>query len=113
MCPVRPRAVSRSVLMLSSKTSAPPGAAMHLSDTLVLGPLHPLLPRPVRVRLVALLVGLVGGLGILTLAGLVLVLGPAALPASARSLVPGWASPVEPKASTQQFPVSRNPARAA
>ena len=52
---------------------------MHLSDTLVFGPLHPLLPRPVRVRLVALLVGLVGGLGILTLAGLVLVLGPAAL----------------------------------
>src|SRR6266567_6724374 len=62
------------------------GAAMHLSDTLVFGPLGPLLPQPVRVRLVALLVGLVGGLGILTLAGLVLVLGPAALPASARSL---------------------------
>ena len=36
MCPVRPRDVSRSVLMLGSKTSAPPGAAMHLSDTLVL-----------------------------------------------------------------------------
>jgi len=33
---------------------------MHLSDTLVFSPLHPLLPRPVRVRLVALLVGLVG-----------------------------------------------------
>jgi len=44
---------------------------MHLSDTLVFGPLGPLLPRPVRVRLVALLVGLVGGLGILTLAGVV------------------------------------------
>src|SRR5947208_7328024 len=55
----------------------PPGAAMHLSDTLVFGPLHPLLPQPVRVRLVALLLGLVGGLGILMLAGLVLVLGPA------------------------------------
>jgi hypothetical protein len=40
---------------------------MHLSDTLVFGPLHPLLPQPVRVRLGALLVGLVGlagGLGI-------------------------------------------------
>ena len=56
---------------------------MHLSDTLVFGPLHPLLPHPVTVRLVALLVGLVGGLGVLTFAGLVLVLGPAALPASA------------------------------
>ena len=37
MCPVRPRAVSRSVLMLGSKTSALHGAAMHLSDTLVFG----------------------------------------------------------------------------
>src|SRR5437867_10253477 len=109
MCPVRPRAVSRSVLMLGSKTSAPPGAAMHLSDTLVFGPLHPLLPRPVRVRLVALLVGL----GILTLAGVVLVLGPAHLPASTRSLVPGWASPAEPNATTQQIRVSSNPAGAA
>src|SRR3981081_3258177 len=79
--------------MLGSTTSAPPGAAMHLSDTLVFGPLHPLLPQPVRVRLGALLVGLVGGLGILTLAGVVLVLGPAALPAPARSLLPGWGSP--------------------
>src|SRR3981081_3904064 len=33
---------------------------MHLSHTLVFGPLHPLLPQPVRVRLGALLVGLVG-----------------------------------------------------
>src|SRR5207244_5284085 len=82
-----PRAVSRSVLMLGSKTSAPPGAVMHLSDTLIFGPLHPLLPGTVRVRLVALLVGLVGGLGILTLAGVVLVLGPAHLRASARSLL--------------------------
>src|SRR5713101_6818843 len=48
----------------------PPGAAMHLSDTLVFGPLHPLLPQPVRVRLVALLAGLVAGLGIVTFAGL-------------------------------------------
>ena len=86
---------------------------MHLSDTLVFGPLHPLLPQPVRVRLGALLVGLVGSLGILTLAGLVLVLGPAALPASARSLVPGWASPAEPNATTQQILVSSNPAGAA
>ena len=86
---------------------------MHLSDTLVFGPLHPLLLRPVRVRLVALLVGLVGGLGILTLAGVVLVLGPAALPASARSLLPGWASPAEPNATTQQILVSSNPAGAA
>ena len=83
---------------------------MHLSDTLVFSPLHPLLPRPVRVRLVALLVGLVGGLGILTLAGVVLVLGPAALPASARSLLPGWASPAESKAATQQILISSNPA---
>jgi hypothetical protein len=83
---------------------------MHLSDTLVFGRLHPLLPQPVRVRLVALLVA---GLGILTFAGLVLVLGPAALPASARSLVPGWASPAEPKTTTQQFLVSSNPAGAA
>ena len=73
---------------------------MHLSDTLIFGPLGPLLPRPVRVRLAALPVGLVGGLGILTLAGVVLVLGPAVLPASARSLLPGWASPAEPNATT-------------
>jgi len=89
---------------------------MHLSDTLVFGPLHPLLPQPVRVRLGALLVGLVGlvgGLGILTVAGVVLVLGPAALPASARSLLPGWASPAEPNATTQQIRVSSNPAGAA
>jgi hypothetical protein len=79
---------------------------MHLSDTLVFGPLGPLLPQPVRVRLVALLVGLVGGLGILTLAGLVLVLGPAALPASARAVVPGWASPAEPEETTRQILVS-------
>jgi PEGA domain len=83
---------------------------MHLSDTLVFGPLGPLLPQPVRVRLVALLVGLVGGLGILTLAGLVLVLGPAALPASARAVVPGWASPAEPEETTRQILVSSNPA---
>jgi hypothetical protein len=51
---------------------------------------------------VAVLVGLVGGLGILTLAGLVLVLGPAALPASARSLVPGWETPAGPKATTNR-----------
>jgi hypothetical protein len=113
MCPVCPAAVSRSVLMLGSKKSAPPEATMHLSDTLVFGPLHPLLPQPVRVRLVALLVGLVAGLGILTFAGRVLVLGPAALPASARSLLPGWASPAEPKATTQQILVSRNPVGAA
>jgi len=61
------------------------------------------------VRLGALLVGLVGGLGILTLAGLVLVLVPAALPASARSLVPGWALPAEPSATTG--PASQAPAR--
>src|SRR6266699_670429 len=73
MCPVRPRAVSRSVLMLGSKICRQAGAAMHLSDTLVFGPLHPLLPQPVRVRLVALLVALVGGLGLLTLAGVLLV----------------------------------------
>jgi hypothetical protein len=85
---------------------------MHLSDTLVFGPLGPLLPQPVRVRLVALLVGLVGGLAILTLAGIVLVLGPAALPASARSLLPGWASPAEHNATTQQILVSSNPAGA-
>ena len=76
---------------------------MHLSDTLVIGPLYPLLRQPVRVRLGALLVGLVGGLGILTLAGLVLVLVPAALPASARSLVPGWALPAEPSARSGDF----------
>ena len=75
---------------------------MHLSDTIVFGPLNPLLPRPVRVRLGALVVGLVGGLGILTVGGVVLVLGPAALPASARSLLSGWASPAEPNATTQQ-----------
>ena len=88
---------------------------MHLSDTLVFGPLYPLLPQPVRVRLGALLVGLVGlvgGLGILTVAGVVLVLGPAALPASARSLLPGWASPAEPNATTQQIRVTSNPAGA-
>ena len=79
---------------------------MHLSDTVVFGPLHPLLPRPVRMCLVALLVGLVGGVGILTLTGVVLVLGPAALPASARSLVPGWETPAGAKATTQQIPVS-------
>ena len=86
---------------------------MHLSDTLVFGPLGPLVPQALRVRLVALLVGLVGSLGILTLTGLVLVVGPAALPASARSLVPGWASPAEPKATTQQILVSSNPVGAA
>src|SRR5438874_1258872 len=86
---------------------------MHLSDTLVFGPLHPLLPRAVRLRVVALLVGLVGGLGILTLAGLVLVLGPATLPASARSLLPGWAPPAEANATTQQILVRSNPAGAA
>jgi hypothetical protein len=112
MCPVRPRAVSHSVLMLGSKTSALPGAAVHLSDTLDFGLLHPPLRRPVRVRLVALLVGLLGGLDILTLAGLVLVLGPAALPASARSLVPGWATPAEPNATTQQILITSNPAGA-
>ena len=86
---------------------------MHLSDTLVFGPLHPLLPQPVRVRLGALLVGLVAGLGILTFAGLVLVLGPAALPASARWLLLGWAWPAEPDATTQRIRVSSNPAGAA
>jgi hypothetical protein len=83
---------------------------MHLSDTLVFGPLGPLLPRPVRVRLGALLVG---GLGILTLAGLMLVLGPAVLSASARALVPGWATAAESKATTQQILVSSNPVGAA
>ena len=68
---------------------------MHLSDNLVLGPLYPRATRAIRVRLVALVVGL----GILTLAGLVLAMGPAALAASARSLVPGWASPAEPNAA--------------
>src|SRR5207237_250379 len=77
------------------------------------GPLHPLLPQPLRVRLVALLVGLVGGLGIVGFAGLVLFLGPAALPASARSLLPGWASSAEPNATTQRILVSSNPAGAA
>ena len=86
---------------------------MHLSDTLVFGPLGPLLPQPVRVRLGALLVGLVGGLGILTLAGVMLVLGPAVLPASARALVPGWATAAEPNATTQQILVSSNPVGAA
>ena len=86
---------------------------MHLSDTLVFGPLHPLFPQPVRVRLVALLVGLIGGVGILTLAGLVLVLGPAALPASARSLLPGWAAPAEPNATSQQILITSNPVGAA
>jgi hypothetical protein len=61
------------------------------------------------VRLGALLVGLVGGLGILTLAGVMLVLGPAVLPASARALVPGWATAAEPNATTQQILVSSNP----
>ncbi len=51
--------------------------------------------------------------GPFTFAGLVLVLGPAALPASARSLLPGWAAPAEPKATAQQFLVSSNPAGAA
>ena len=46
---------------------------MHLCDTVVFGPLHPLLPQPAAVRLGALLVGLVDGLGILTVAGVVLV----------------------------------------
>src|SRR5439155_14533710 len=72
-----------------------------------------LLSRPVRVRLVALLVGLIGGLGILTLAGVVLVLRPAALPASARSLLPGWAAPAEPNATSQQIVITSNPAGAA
>jgi hypothetical protein len=86
---------------------------MHLSDTLVFGPPYPLLLRPVRVRLGALLVGLVGGCGILTLAGVVLVLGTAVLPASARSLLPEWASPAEPSATAQQILISSNPAGAA
>ncbi len=51
------------------------------------------------------------GLGILTFAGLVLVLGSAALPASARSLLPGWASPVEPNATTQQINVCNRVSR--
>src|SRR6266536_5892516 len=110
LCPNHVSGASASRVPLRSyarlQDLSPPGAAMNLSDTLVFGPLHPLLPQPVRVRLVALLValvGLVGGLGILTFAGLVLVLGPAALPASARSLLPGWASPAEPNATTQQI----------
>jgi hypothetical protein len=106
-------AVSRSVLMLGSKTTPKLGAAMHFSNTLVFGPLHPLFPQPVRVRLVVLLAGLICGLGILTLACLVLVLSPAALPTSARSLLPGWASAAEPKATTQQILVSSNPVGAA
>jgi hypothetical protein len=78
--------LSRSVLMPGSKTSTQPGAAMHLSDTLVVGPLSPVLPRPISVRLVALLVGPVGGLGILTFAGLVLVLGPPPLVSATRRM---------------------------
>src|SRR5437870_8878271 len=87
LCPNHVSGASASRVPLRSyarlQDLCPPGVAMHLSDTLVFGPLHPLLPHPVTVRLVALLVGLVGGLGVLTFAGLVLVLGPAALPASA------------------------------
>src|SRR6266536_4130744 len=113
LCPNHVSGASASRVPLRSyarlQDLSPPGAAMNLSDTLVFGPLHPLLPQPVRVRLVALLVGLVGGLGILTLASIMLVLGPAVLPGSARALVPGWATAAEPKATTQQILVSSNP----
>jgi hypothetical protein len=65
------------------------------------------------VRLGALLVGLIGSLGVLILAGVVLVLGPASLPAFARPLVPGWAAPAPTEATTQEILVSSNPANAA
>ena len=79
---------------------------MHRADVLVIGPLEPVLPRPVRVRLVLVVAGAVGVLcaGLLAAAAWALTawLLPASFTESLVTALPNW---VPARASTTTAPV--------